>query len=155
MIRIELIEGKPISLQLQEAQQLSLSVSPIAGTIKGRDAFSPYISESGRWMCWNDIDGEWFDTEITAAGPKGDRGETGAPGSDANVTAATICSALGFTPVGAHTHDYADLTGKPDIPTVPVQDIQVDGRSILVNGIAHITHDLIMTLIDDGSEVEY
>ena len=155
MIKVELHTEKPIALQLQEAQQVALSVTPLAGTIKGRDAYSPFIGESGTWVCWNDADAQWVDTGVKAVGEKGDPGEPGTPGSDANVTAGTISAALGYMPVGPHTHDYNELTGKPQIPTVPVQDVQVKGRSILADGVAHITHDLIMSPIDDGSEVEY
>lgn len=149
MIKVELLTEKPIVLQLQETQQVSLGVSPLAGTIKGRDAFSPFIGEQGTWMCWDDLSGHWVNTGVKAAGAND------SPGTPVDLTAESICAALGYTPVGSHTHTYDELTGKPLIPTVPVQDVQADGKSIMVDGIAHITHELIMSLIDDGSEVEY
>ena len=56
-------------------------------------------------------------------GPKGDKGDPGAqgpkgdPGSDANVTAANIEAALGYT---------------------PVKDVQVAGTSVLADGVANV-----------------
>ncbi len=38
----------------------------------------------------------------------------------------------------ATSGDYADLNNKPTIPTVPVQDVQVDGTSVLQNGVADV-----------------
>lgn len=58
-----------------------------------------------------------------AAGAKGDKGDPGEqgpkgdPGSDANVTAANVEAALGY---------------------VPVKDVQVDGSSVLVDGVANV-----------------
>ncbi len=40
----------------------------------------------------------------------------------------------------ATSGDYADLNNKPTIPTVPVQDVQIDGTSILQNGIAKLPY---------------
>ena len=107
MIKVELLAEKPIVLQLQETQQVSLGVSPLAGTIKGRDAYSPYISESGTWMCWNDDDRQWVDTGVKAAGEKGDPGEAVFPDLDAIVTADVIHNALGYMPAS-----------KTDIPAI-------------------------------------
>ena len=98
MIKVELLAEKPIVLQLLEAQQVSLGVSPLAGTIKGRDAYSPYIGEYGTWMCWNDDDGQWIDTGVKAAGEKGDPGEALVPDLDVIVTAEVIHNALGYLP---------------------------------------------------------
>ena len=101
MIKVELLAEKPIVLQLLEAQQVSLGVSPLAGTIKGRDAYSPYIGKDGTWMCWNDDDGQWVDTGVKAAG------ETEAPDLDVIVTAEVIHTALGYMPAS-----------KTDIPVI-------------------------------------
>ncbi len=38
----------------------------------------------------------------------------------------------------ATSGDYADLSNKPTIPTVPVQDVQVNGVSVVGNGVAEI-----------------
>lgn len=50
-------------------------------------------------------------------GPQGEQGPKGDPGSDANVTAANVEAALGY---------------------VPVKDVQVDGSSVLVDGVANV-----------------
>lgn len=103
MIKVELLTEKPIVLQLQETQQVSLGVSPLAGTIKGRDAYSPYISEGSTWMCWSDDYRQWVDTGVKAVV------ETGTPDLDAIVTADTIHKALGFMPAS-----------KTDIPVIVI-----------------------------------
>ena len=40
----------------------------------------------------------------------------------------------------ATSGDYADLSNKPTIPTVPVQDVQVNSASILQNGVANVPY---------------
>ena len=149
MIKVELLTEKPIALQVQEAVHMAVSMSPLAGTIKGRDAFSPFIGDHGTWMCWDDLSGQWVDTGVKAAGV----GTT--PGTSFALTAETICAALGYMPVGSHTHSYDELTNKPLLPAAAVQDVQVNGKSIITDGIAHISQEMIMSLIEDGSEVEY
>ena len=39
MIKVELLTEKPIALQVQEAVHMAVSMSPLAGTIKGREPF--------------------------------------------------------------------------------------------------------------------
>lgn len=111
MIKVELIPEKPVSVHLQESQVVALEMVPQAGIIRGRDAYSPFISETGTWMCWSDMRQQWVDTGINAVGEKGD------PGSDASVNAESIKAALGYVPA------------KPtDIPIiVPMTQNEYDG----------------------------
>lgn len=88
----------------------------------------------------------WDAEQSTYVGIPAIKGPAGPAGSDANVTAANIAAALGYTPV------------KPsDVPTVPTAlknpnalTIKIGGTTITYDGSAAKT-----VTIADGSEVAY
>jgi hypothetical protein len=57
---------------------------------------------------------------------------------DANSGVAQILNKPTLSAV-ATSGSYNDLTDKPTIPTVPVQDVQVNGTSVVSNGVASVT----------------
>ena len=59
----------------------------------------------------------------------------------------------------ATSGNYADLSNKPVIPNVPVQDVQIDGTSALQNGIANIpiasASDLGLVKVDPSAGIGF
>lgn len=77
MINVEVVKNQPISVEIHQENALAVPSIRPETIIKGRDAYSPYVNDSGTWMCWSDPDQEWYDTGIIAKGPKGDTGPKG------------------------------------------------------------------------------
>lgn len=87
--------------------------------------------ENGVWYVWDVDSGEYVSTGITAQGPQGEQGIQGIKGD----TGAT-------GPQGPQGDDYvltaadkAEIAGMID---APVTDVQVNGTSILNNGVANV-----------------
>ena len=87
-----------------------------AGEFDGADGYSPTatVSKSGTTTTVSITDKTGTTTATVEDGAKGDKGD---PGSDANVTAENIQSALGYA---------------------PVRDVQVAGNSVLDGGVANV-----------------
>lgn len=95
---------------------------------------------------------EWIDSADHSKGKKAIftfknlKGERGANGSDATVTATNIRNALGYTPANpsdfatvATSGAYDDLSGKPTIPTVPTNVSAFTNDSDYVTSAYHDT----------------
>lgn len=117
---------------------------------------------------------DYFDGAPGEPGPKGDPGAPGKDGTDATVTTESIKSALGYTPaddaalsskltepsslaVGKYFRIAAiDEAGHAvleavDLPSAPVQDVQVDGESIVTDGVASVSkYDAVKAAMCDG-----
>ena len=100
----------------------------------------PQIGSNGNWKIWDATNSAWVDTEVPATGPAGQDGTDGTDGTDGVSPTITVTDITGGHRItvtdadGEHTFDVMDGT----TPTVPVQDVQVNGTSILSQGVANV-----------------
>lgn len=86
-----------------------------------RDALTkaPVIGNDGDWYVYDSENGQYVNTGWAsrgAVGPQGEKGDPGPAGSDANVTAENIRSALGYTP--ADTSKLAEKITAPSTASI-------------------------------------
>lgn len=91
-----------------------------------------------------------------ATGPTGQTGPAGAPGVSPTITVTDITGGHRVTitdATGAHSFDVMD----GDVADAPVQDVQVNGTSVLSNGVANVpiatTSSLGVVMASDGLQM--
>ena len=90
--------------------------------------------ENGYWYIWDVQNEQWSSTGVKATGADG---EDGADGYSPTVTITSITGGHRITVTDADgDHSFDVMDGQT--PTVPVQDVQVNGTSILSNGVANV-----------------
>lgn len=83
MIKVNIVGESILNVDIANNPVVDPQISPITGLIKGKDGKSPYISEGGTWMEWDDTANKWVDTFVVAegaVGPQGQRGQKGDKG---------------------------------------------------------------------------
>ena len=154
--------SKPIDEEPTPVQQDAIDQA-IAALNAGVDAAEAAVEhypkiENGYWYVWDAENGEWANTNIHAQGPQGEPGadgqdgapgEPGKDGTDGQDGSPGADGADGYSPTvsitditgghhvtitdaaGAHAFDVMDGEGA-------VQDVKVNGTSVLVDGTANI-----------------
>ena len=127
----------------EEAERLAQSVVDAAerGDFDGADGttFTPAVSEQGIISWTNDGD-KPNPSPVDIKGPQGETGPAGADGEDGISPTVTVTDITGGHRItitdadGAHSFDVMDGS----TPTVPVTDVQVNGTSVLSNGVANV-----------------
>ena len=108
----------------------------------GQDGLSPVatVTQTSTGATIEIIDAHGTTTAEISNGQDGAPGTPGAPGSDGISPAVTVTDITGGHRItitdatGPHSFDVLD----GETPTVPVQDVQVNGTSILSNGVANV-----------------
>ncbi len=103
--------GNPLSDALNRLESTIADAQTLADEIRQKLDNGEFVGEQGP-------QGEPGEQGVPGErGPQGEKGEQGEPGSDASVTAENVKKALGYK---------------------PVQDVQVNGASVLTNGVANV-----------------